>query len=227
MKKDKQPKQISTIEWMQAWSSRLLKCNLREFVETDILIITRMSQFMKRKCTGTYQISISISEAIKVRGNVKYVIWGNRGERKSQIPRLISLPVSAPFLVQYAPKILYILMVMFMMGFYPLFCPSSQGGTRRGMMMGFASFPVSSSRHKRAVFFTATFFILSWCFRLTCSNYQTPVWSLYCLALSLTHSVHNVVSKVVQSPNQVEVWQLMFNSLFSLRVKPKVVLALS
>ena len=127
MKKDKQPKQISTIVWMQAWSSRLLKCNLREFVETDIFIITRMSQFMKRKCTGTYQISISISEAIKVRGNVKYVIWGNRGERKSQIPRLISLPVSAPFLVQYAPKILYILMVMFMMGFYPLFCPSRVG----------------------------------------------------------------------------------------------------
>ena len=83
-----------------------------------------MRQFLKRKCTGTYQISISISEAIKVGGNMKYVIWGNRGERKSQIPRLISLPVSAPFLVQYAPKILYILMVMFMMGFYPLFCPS-------------------------------------------------------------------------------------------------------
>ena len=126
LKEDKQPKLISIMEWIQAWSPRLLICK-REFVEKDIVIITRMNQFLQRKCTGTYQISISISEAIKVGGNMKYVIWGNRGERKSQIPRLISLPVSAPFLVQYAPKILYILMVMFMMGFYPLFCPSRVG----------------------------------------------------------------------------------------------------
>ena len=123
MKKDKQPKLIFNMVWIQAMSSRLLICKRGK----DIVIITRMNQFLQRKCTGTYQISISISEAIKVGGNMKYVIWGNRGERKSQIPRLISLPVSAPFLVQYAPKILYILMVMFMMGFYPLFCPSRVG----------------------------------------------------------------------------------------------------
>ena len=160
MKEDKQPKQISMILWIQVWSPRLLICK-REFVEKDIVIITRMNQFLQRKCTGTYQISISISEAIKVGGNMKYVIWGNRGERKSQIPRLISLPVSAPFLVLcictqncvYFDGDVYD-------GVLSTVLPI-QGETRRGMMMGFASFPVSSSRHKRAVFFTATFLFLA------------------------------------------------------------------
>ena len=32
-------------------------------------------------------------------------------------------------------------------------------------------------------------------FRLTCSNYRTQVWSLYCLALTLTHSFRYVFSK--------------------------------
>ena len=225
MKKDKQPKQISTIVWMQAWSSRLLKCNLREFVETDILIITRMSQFMKRKCTGTYQISILISEAIKVRGNVKYVIWGNRGERKSQIPRLISLPVSAPFLVQYHPK--YCIFWWWCLWWGSIHCSAHPGWDKKRDDDGFCFISCFLFKAQARSLFHRDLFILSWCLRLTCSNYQAQVWSLHRLALSLTHSVHNVVSKVVQSPNKVEVWQLMFNSLFSLRVKPKVVLAFS
>ena len=136
------------------------------------------------------KISISISEAIKVREmwNMWFEEIEVRGSHKSHGSFLSQYP--PPFLSNMHPKFcifwwwclwwgsihcsaqgrtrrgMYhgyhtcnddgelnmMMMVMFISTVLPI-----QGGTRRGMMMGFASFPVSSSRHKRAVFFTATF----------------------------------------------------------------------
>ena len=126
-------------------------------------------------------ISISISEAIKVRGNVKYVIWGNRGERKSQIPRLISLPVSAPFLSYMHPK--FCIFWWWCLWWGSIHCSAHPGWDKKRDDDGFCFISCFLFKAQASSLFHRDLFILSWCLRLTCSNYRTQVWSLYCLAL--------------------------------------------
>ena len=150
-------------------------------------------------------------EEIEVRGSHK-----SHGSFLSQYP--------PPFLSNMHPKVCIFWWWCLWWG--SIHCSAHPGWDKKRDDDGFCFISCFLFKAQARSLFHRDLFILSWCSRLTCSKYRTQVWSLYCLALSLTHSVHNVVSKVVQSPNQVEVSQLMFNSLFSLRVKPKVVLAL-
>ena len=180
---------------MQAWSSRLLKCNLRELVETDILSITRMSQFMKRKCTGTYQIYL-FQFLRPLRSGEMWNMWFEeievRGSHKSHGSFLSQYP--PPFLSNMHPKVCIFWWWCLWWG--SIHCSAHPGWDKKRDDDGFCFISCFLFKAQARSLFHRDLFILSWCLRLTCSKYRTQVWSLYCLALSLTHSLHNAVSKV-------------------------------